>query len=159
MQSYIRLMDAVSRWFGVLASWALLAACLISAGNAILRYAFNIGSNAWLEVQWYLFGIAVFAGAPILLKLKLPGAQWQSTVIGRAEIWPVHRRTSELGGHLRSGLEDTFYLPTGEKVQSNGPLIEQLARYAREAGREVATPAEARQMLGLAASAPLAVSN
>ncbi|RTL32332.1 MAG: TRAP transporter small permease subunit [Burkholderiales bacterium] len=70
MQSYIRLMDAVSRWFGVLASWALLAACLISAGNAILRYAFNIGSNAWLEVQWYLFGIAVFAGAPILLKLN-----------------------------------------------------------------------------------------
>ena len=70
MQSYIRLMDAVSRWAGVLASWALLAACLISAGNASLRYAFNIGSNAWLEVQWYLFGFAVFAGAPMLLKLN-----------------------------------------------------------------------------------------
>ncbi|RUP33242.1 MAG: 3-keto-5-aminohexanoate cleavage protein [Curvibacter sp.] len=96
---------------------------------------------------------------PILLKLKLPDAQWQSTVIGRAEIWPVHRRTAELGGHLRSGLEDTFYLPTGEKVQSNGPLIEQLARYAREAGREVATPAEAREMLGLTARTSVAVSN
>ena len=70
MQSYIRLMDAVSRWFGVLASWALLAACLTSAGNASLRYTFNIGSNAWLEVQWYLFGIAVFAGAPMLLRLN-----------------------------------------------------------------------------------------
>lgn len=70
MQSYIRLMDAVSRWFGVLASWALLAACMISAGNATLRYAFSIGSNAWLEVQWYLFGMAVFAGAPVLLKLN-----------------------------------------------------------------------------------------
>lgn len=70
MQSYIRLMDAVSRWCGHLASWALLAACLISAGNATLRYAFNIGSNSWLEVQWYLFGMAVFAGAPMLLKLN-----------------------------------------------------------------------------------------
>lgn len=70
MQSYIRLMDAVSRWCGMLASCALVAACLISAGNATLRYAFNIGSNAWLEVQWYLFGMAVFAGAPMLLKLN-----------------------------------------------------------------------------------------
>lgn len=70
MQNYIRWMDAVSRWCGMFASWALLAACLISAGNATLRYAFNMGSNAWLEVQWYLFGMAVFAGAPMLLKLN-----------------------------------------------------------------------------------------
>lgn len=89
---------------------------------------------------------------PILLKLKLPQANWQTTVIGRQEIWPVHRRTAELGGHLRSGLEDTFYLPSGEKVSSNAPLIEQLALYAREAGRDVASPAEARQMLGLKAA-------
>src|SRR5690606_34467755 len=70
MLTYIRLMDAVSRWAGVLAAWALLAACLISAGTATLRYAFSMGSNAWLEIQWYLFGIAVFAGAPMLLKLN-----------------------------------------------------------------------------------------
>jgi uncharacterized protein (DUF849 family) len=86
---------------------------------------------------------------PILLKLKLKSANWQTTLIGRQEIWPVHRRTAELGGHLRSGLEDTFYLPDGSKAESNGPLIEQLARYAMDAGREVATPAEARQLLGL----------
>lgn len=88
---------------------------------------------------------------PILLKLKLKDAPWQATVIGRAEIWPVHRRVAELGGHLRSGLEDTFYLPDASKVTSNAPLIAQLAQYAREAGREVATTQEARQMLGLAA--------
>ncbi|NMM89965.1 3-keto-5-aminohexanoate cleavage protein [Rhodococcus sp. SRB_17] len=87
---------------------------------------------------------------PILLKLKIQDAPWQATVIGRAEIWPVHRRVAELGGHLRSGLEDTFYLPDGTQVQSNAPLIAQLAQCAREAGRAVATPQEARQMLGLA---------
>jgi TRAP-type mannitol/chloroaromatic compound transport system permease small subunit len=70
MRTYIRWMDSLSRWFGVLAACALFAACMISAGNAVLRYAFSMGSNAWLEVQWYLFGIAVFAGAPILLKLN-----------------------------------------------------------------------------------------
>ena len=56
---------------------------------------------------------------------------------------------AELGGHLRTGLEDTFYLPDGTKADSNGPLIEQLAQYARNAGREVASPQEARGMLGL----------
>ena len=88
---------------------------------------------------------------PILLKLKIKDAPWQTTLIGRSEIWPTHLRTAELGGHLRSGLEDTFYLPDGSKVTSNAPLIEQLARYARDVGREVATPQEARQMLHLAA--------
>ena len=88
---------------------------------------------------------------PILLRLKIKDAPWQTTLIGRSEIWPTHLRTAELGGHLRSGLEDTFYLPDGSKVTSNAPLIEQLARYARDVGREVATPREARQMLHLAA--------
>ena len=88
---------------------------------------------------------------PILLRLKIKDAPWQTTLIGRSEIWPTHLRTAELGGHLRSGLEDTFYLPDGSKVNSNAPLIEQLARYARDVGREVATPREARQMLHLAA--------
>jgi len=86
---------------------------------------------------------------PILMRLAPEDSRWQVTAIGRAGIWPLHRRTAELGGHLRTGLEDTFYLPSGEKVTSNGPLIEALARTAREAGREVATPSEARALLGL----------
>lgn len=87
---------------------------------------------------------------PILQKLAVPHSNWQVTAIGREEIWPLHRRCAELGGHLRTGLEDTFYLPDGTKATSNGPLVAQLARYAREAGREVASPAEARALLHLA---------
>jgi 3-keto-5-aminohexanoate cleavage enzyme len=86
---------------------------------------------------------------PILLKLKMPGAAWQVTAIGRSEIWPLFRRCSELGGNLRSGLEDTFYLPDGSKAASNGQLIAALAVIARETGRDIASPAEARAMLGL----------
>ena len=63
---------------------------------------------------------------PILLKLKLPDAHWQVTAIGRAEIWPLHQRCADLGGHLRTGLEDTFYQPDGTKVTSNGQLIESI---------------------------------
>jgi len=86
---------------------------------------------------------------PILLRLKLPEANWQVTAIGRAEIWPLHQRCAELGGHLRTGLEDTFYRPDGSKVTSNGQLIETLATYARRAGRDIASPAEARRIFGI----------
>jgi uncharacterized protein (DUF849 family) len=78
-----------------------------------------------------------------------PGAVWQSTLIGRAEIWPVHQRTAELGGMLRTGLEDSFYLPGGARATGNGVMIEALAQCARHAGRGVASPAEARALLGL----------
>jgi uncharacterized protein (DUF849 family) len=83
-------------------------------------------------------------------------AVWQTTLIGRAEIWPVHQKTAELGGMLRTGLEDTFYLPGGERASGNGALIEALARCARNAGREIATPQEARARLGLKAVPALA---
>ena len=116
-----------------------------------------VQTGMYAGVPEYNFVMGVESGMPadadllpILLKLKIKGAPWQTTLIGRSEIWPVHRRTAELGGHLRSGLEDTFYLPDGSKVTSNAPLIEQLAKYAREAGRAVASPTEARKILGLA---------
>ncbi|MCB9744695.1 MAG: 3-keto-5-aminohexanoate cleavage protein [Alphaproteobacteria bacterium] len=85
---------------------------------------------------------------PLLIEELSPQAHWQAIVIGRAEVWDVHRATAELGGHLRTGLEDTFYLPSGEKASSNGELVEALAAVAREAGREVASPAQARAILG-----------
>jgi len=85
-----------------------------------------------------------------LLSRWMPeGATWQTTLIGRAEVWPVHQTTAELGGMLRTGLEDTFYLPGGERAAGNGVLIEALAGCARRAGRSVASPDEARGLLGL----------
>jgi uncharacterized protein (DUF849 family) len=50
---------------------------------------------------------------------------------------------------LRTGLEDTFYLPSGERAKGNGELITALAQCARNAGRAIASPAEARALLGL----------
>ena len=87
----------------------------------------------------------------LLPRWMAPGSVWQSTLIGRAEIWPVHQATAELGGMLRTGLEDTFYLPNGDRAGGNGVLIEALAQCAQRAGRAIASPAEARTMLGLRA--------
>jgi 3-keto-5-aminohexanoate cleavage enzyme len=56
-----------------------------------------------------------------------------------------------LGGHVRAGFEDNAYYRPGELAESNAHLIARLVRLAREVGREVATPAEARQLLGLPA--------
>ena len=104
----------------------------------------------------YNFVMGVASGMPCdpdLLRLLprwiAPGSVWQTTLIGRAEIWPVHQLTAELGGMLRTGLEDTFYLPDGERAGGNGVLIEALARCAQRAGRAVASPSEARALLGL----------
>jgi uncharacterized protein (DUF849 family) len=87
---------------------------------------------------------------PILVDLLPEEANhWQSIVIGREEVWEVHRKTAELGGHLRVGVEDTFYLPDGEKVDGNGTLVAAMADMAREVGREPASTEEARAILGL----------
>lgn len=86
---------------------------------------------------------------PILVGLAPEPCRWQVTAIGRQDIWPLHQKAAELGGHLRTGLEDSFYLPSGEKASSNGPMIEALAATARAAGREIASPAEARAIMGL----------
>lgn len=93
-------------------------------------------------------GMPAKAGWLPLLVEELPeGAHWQSIVIGRQEVWDVHRATAELGGHLRVGVEDTFYLPDGSRTPGNGALVEALAKIAREAGREIASPDEVRSEL------------
>jgi 3-keto-5-aminohexanoate cleavage enzyme len=104
----------------------------------------------------YNFVMGVESGMPadpdlltILLRLIVPDAPWQVTAIGRAEVWALHARAAELGGHLRTGLEDTFYLPDGRRAASNGELVDALARCAHAAGRDIASPAEARTLMGL----------
>lgn len=62
-----RAIDALNTAFGKIADWAVLLACLISAGNAAMRYGFSISSNAWLEIQWYLFAAMVMLGASYTL--------------------------------------------------------------------------------------------
>jgi TRAP-type mannitol/chloroaromatic compound transport system permease small subunit len=66
---FSRLIDSLNELLGRCVMWLVLAAVIISAGNAILRKAFSIGSNAWLEIQWYLFaGVFMLGVGYVFLK-------------------------------------------------------------------------------------------
>jgi TRAP-type mannitol/chloroaromatic compound transport system permease small subunit len=73
MPALIRLssfIDWINDRFGTIAKWAIFCACLISAANAVVRYLANYSSNAFLEIQWYLFGAAVMLGAAQVLRIN-----------------------------------------------------------------------------------------
>jgi len=63
-----RAIDALNERLSWIADWLVFLSCLISAGNAFSRYAFSISSNAWLEIQWYMFGAVVMLGASFTLR-------------------------------------------------------------------------------------------
>ena len=65
-----RAIDWLNDRFGQVATWLVLLATLISAANATSRYLFSASSNAWLEIQWYLFAGMVLLGAPYALKIN-----------------------------------------------------------------------------------------
>lgn len=63
-----RLIDRINEAIGKTVAWAILVAILVSAGNAVIRKTFNMSSNAWLELQWYLFGAAFMLAAAYTLR-------------------------------------------------------------------------------------------
>jgi TRAP-type mannitol/chloroaromatic compound transport system permease small subunit len=63
-----RAIDALTERIGRLVIWLVLVATLVSAGNALARYALGQSSNAWLEIQWYLFGAVFLLAAGYTLK-------------------------------------------------------------------------------------------
>lgn len=68
--SLARRIDSLNDRFGKLAAWAVLLSCFISAANAIVRYGLDYSSNAFLEIQWYLFAACVMLGAAQVLRLN-----------------------------------------------------------------------------------------
>lgn len=60
--------DALTQKIGVVCDWLVLLACLVSGGNAMVRYAYDYSSNAWLEIQWYMFAVIVMFGAAYTLR-------------------------------------------------------------------------------------------
>ena len=73
---------------------------------------------------------------------------WEIIAISRQQ-WKLVSAATALGGNVRVGLEDNFYLPSGEMAGSNGDLVDAAARVVELSGRSVATPSQARQLLSL----------
>ncbi|MCB2050003.1 MAG: 3-keto-5-aminohexanoate cleavage protein [Novosphingobium sp.] len=74
--------------------------------------------------------------------------QWSVLAAGRHQM-PFLTQAALMGGNVRVGLEDSLFITRGEMATSNAQQVEKIVRIIREMGREPATPAEARQMLGL----------
>ena len=124
---------------GIVRSVGLFQRNRMFEGAAHISLVMGVASGMPAKPEWL----------PLLIEEMPKGAHYQVIAIGRKEVWDLHRRCVELGGNVRSGLEDTFYLPNGEKALNNGLLVEALAKIVREVGREIASPAEARTILGL----------
>jgi len=94
-------------------------------------------------------GMAATPEALLFLKSQLPeGATWTVAGIGAAQL-PLGTLAILLGGHVRVGFEDNVYYRKGELAQSNAQLVERIARISRELDRDIATPDEARALLGM----------
>jgi len=76
------------------------------------------------------------------------GSTWTAAGIGRAQ-FPIAVQAIIMGGHVRVGFEDNIYVEKGVLAKSNGELVEKAVRLAKELGRQIATPNEAREILGL----------
>jgi 3-keto-5-aminohexanoate cleavage enzyme len=76
------------------------------------------------------------------------GSTWTATGVGRSA-FTLAAPAIVMGGNVRVGFEDNVYLGKGHKAASNGELVAKVVRLAKELGREIATPAEAREILGL----------
>ena len=76
------------------------------------------------------------------------GSTWTATGLGR-NAWSIAAATIAMGGHVRVGFEDNLYLEKGVLAKSNGEMVEKAVKLAKRLGREIATPAEAREILSL----------
>jgi uncharacterized protein (DUF849 family) len=124
---------------GIVRSVALFKKAGMFQGDPHISLVMGVASGQPAKPEW----------VPLLKSEMLPGTHWQVICVGRKEVWDLQRKALEEGGNVRTGLEDTFYLPGGEKAKSNGELVEALAKITREVGREIATAEEARRILGL----------
>ena len=97
-------------------------------------------------------GMGGYPGTPRNLNTMIdqlpPGAKFNVSGIGKAQL-PMCAMAILTGGHARVGLEDNIYYRRGELAASNAQLVERVVRLARELGREIASPGEAREILGM----------
>ena len=90
------------------------------------------------------------ADAVLYMRKHLPpGANWNASVMDPQEHWKVLSAAIATGGHVRVGMEDNPFLTPGEYARTNAELVEKTIRIARDLGREIASPEEARAIIGL----------
>jgi uncharacterized protein (DUF849 family) len=113
----------------------------IGVGDAGAHFSFVMGVQGAIEATTENL-VAMKANLP-------PSSHWQVIGVRNPDQWRMVAAAITLGGSVRVGLEDNFYLSDGVMATSNGELVEKAAHLVRELGREPAEPNEARGMLGI----------
>lgn len=122
--------------------------------KGMVDYAIQFAKQGYIKEPMhfdFVLGVQMTATARDLAFLvdTIPtGSTWTVSGVGRHEM-PMVAIGIAMGGHVRVGFEDNIYLSKGVLAKSNGELVEKVVRIANELGREIASPAEAREILGL----------
>ena len=132
----------------------------------MIDYAHYLIAKGFLQGPFYgnllLGSLGTLSATPgnlVAMIRALPeGTVWSATGIGRFQ-WPVNTWAVTMGGHVRVGLEDNLYYDAAKtQLATNAGLIERVVKLAKAAGREMASPAEARQIIGLPESPHVAAA-
>ncbi|HEY7873902.1 MAG TPA: 3-keto-5-aminohexanoate cleavage protein [Actinomycetota bacterium] len=138
------------RRLGIVPEFEIFEAGMIDAAERLCRAAGDEHHRHFDFVLGVPGAMPAWPDAVDFLRGHLPaGASWSATGIGRAHE-AVALAAIASGGHVRTGFEDVRYLGPGEPARSNRQLVERVAAAAAAGGRQVATPAVAREILGLA---------
>lgn len=122
--------------------------------KGMIDYAIKFAKQGFIREPMhfdFVLGVQMAATARDLAFMvdSIPaGSTWTVAGVGRYEM-PMATIGIAMGGHVRVGFEDNVYLERGVLAKSNGELVEKVVRIAKELGREIATPDEAREILGL----------
>ncbi|TFZ41490.1 3-keto-5-aminohexanoate cleavage protein [Soehngenia longivitae] len=122
--------------------------------KGMVDYAIKYHKQGFIKAPMhfdFVLGVQMTATARDLAFLvdSIPaGSTWTVAGIGKNQ-FPMAALAIVMGGHVRVGFEDNTYISKGVLAKSNGELVEKVVRIAKELGREIATPNEAREILGL----------
>jgi 3-keto-5-aminohexanoate cleavage enzyme len=122
--------------------------------KGMIDYAIKFQKQGFIKTPMhfdFVLGVQMTATARDLAFMvdSIPqGSTWTAAGIGRNQ-FPMAAMAIAMGGNVRVGFEDNTYISKGVLAKSNGEMVEKVVRIANELGREIATPAEAREILGL----------
>lgn len=151
----VRIMTERIRAAGVTPEIEVFDSGDIQLANALLAEGVLASPPLFQIVLGVRYGAIATPETLQYLKSLLPrDARWAAFGIGRWE-FPMLAQAWLLGGHVRVGMEDNIFIEKGVLATSNAQLVEKAVRILRELGARIATPAEARRMLGLTRQAPL----
>jgi 3-keto-5-aminohexanoate cleavage enzyme len=154
-RTFMNQIPTIERWAGYMREAGVKPELEIYDTGMINTAKMLVGNRVFEEpvhIQFVMIGSTGFSSTPKTLLYSLDqipeGWTWSVCALGRHAL-PMGALAMTLGGHVRVGFEDNIYLKRGVLAKSNAELVERIVTIAEALNIEVATPDEARKILGL----------